>query len=95
MVASPEIKPIIRQLLQDFVGIEASGNIRYEAIFDDQNGRYQILAIGWRGEQQVLQPIVMLEVKDNTIHIQANRTDSDIFGDLLEAGFSSQQIVND
>jgi hypothetical protein len=95
MVASPEIKPIVRQLLQEFIGIEASGTIRYEAIFDDQNGRYQILAIGWRGEQRVLQPVVMLEVKGNTVHIQANRTDRDIDGALLEVGFSSQQIVND
>jgi hypothetical protein len=93
MVTPSDMKRIIRTMLENLVGVEAQGQIRYEAIFDDEHARYQIMAIGWKDNKQVLRPVALLEIKNDIIWIHADNTDYDIAGELLRVGLNPHQIV--
>jgi hypothetical protein len=93
MVAKADIKAIIRDILGQMVGREVRGKIRYEAIFDDDHERYQIIAIGWNNNKQILRPVVMIELINDLVWVQADNTDYNVAGDLVDRGIPVGQIV--
>jgi hypothetical protein len=88
-----QAKRIIREVLQELVGMDSRGMIHYDAIFDDEHGRYQVLAIGFEGLRQVLHPLAYLEIKDGLIWLHADNTDYGIAEELERQGIGKDQIV--
>lgn len=63
-------------------------------VFDTIHDRYQLLDLGWRGEdERVFLPIVHLDLINGKVWIQENRTDVDIARSLMQAGVERQDIV--
>jgi hypothetical protein len=88
-----QAKRIIREVLQELVGMDSRGMIHYDAIFDDEHGRYQVLAIGFEGLRQVIHPLAYLEIKDGLIWLHADNTDYGIAEELERQGIGKDQIV--
>jgi XisI protein len=88
-----QAKRIIREVLQELVGMDSTGMIHYDAIFDDEHGRYQVLAIGFEGLRQVIHPLAYLEIKDGLIWLHADNTDYGIAEELERQGIGKDQIV--
>jgi XisI protein len=88
-----QAKRIIREVLQELVGKDSRGIIHYDAIFDDEHGRYQVLAIGFEGLRQVIHPLAYLEIKDGLIWLHADNTDYGIAEELERRGINKDQIV--
>jgi hypothetical protein len=88
-----EIRRIIREVLQELVGLDSRGIIHYDAVFDDEHGRYQVLAIGFEGLRQVIRPLAYLEIKDGLIWLHADNSDYGIAEELERQGIGKDQIV--
>jgi hypothetical protein len=63
-------------------------------IVDELHRRYQLLRIGWVGDERILQILLYLEIsKDGKIWIQENTTDLSVDEALLKQGVPANHIV--
>jgi hypothetical protein len=88
-----EIRRIVRETLQELVGIDGRGLIRFDAIFDDEHSRYQVIAIGWEGFKQALHTIAYVELKGDLIWLHADNTDYGIAEEFVRQGIPKNRIV--
>ncbi len=85
---------IIKSLLNDLANNPPSNaNIDMETIFDDQQLRYQLLAIGWQGKRRIHSSVIHIDIINNKLWLQHNSTDIDIPTILLENGVAQDHIV--
>jgi XisI protein len=86
-------KRIIRETLQELVGVGNGGQIDFDAIFDDEHSRYQVIAIGWEGFKQLLHTTAYVEIKDDLIWLHADNTDYGIAEEFVRQGIPKNRIV--
>ncbi|WGV25192.1 XisI protein [Halotia branconii] len=87
-------RQIIQQILQDYNKQKTvSGNIEVENIFDIERDHYQILHIGWEGQEWVHSCIIHIDIKKGKIWLQWNGTEDDIAADLVTMGVPKEDIV--
>ena len=87
-------RQLIQQILQEYSNQKpACGNIEVETIFDTERDHYQIVHVGWEGQDWVHSCIIHIDIKGSKIWLQWNGTEDDIAADLVAAGVSKQDIV--
>lgn len=64
-----------------------------QTIFDDTQGHYQLLYVGWRGEKRDFGCILHLDIKGGKIWIQHDGTEVGIANQLTELGVPKEDIV--
>ena len=67
--------------------------IEVETVFDRDSDRYLLVEVGWENGLRVHQTVAHLDIINNKIWIQLDKTPNGIANDLLENGFSKDQIV--
>ncbi|HMQ49032.1 MAG TPA: element excision factor XisI family protein [Saprospiraceae bacterium] len=68
--------------------------IRYQTIFDEQNGNYILLRNGWKGSIRFYNIIVHIEVDENgLVWLHQDNTDLIIADLLMEKGIPRDHIV--
>jgi hypothetical protein len=83
----------LRSVLSHFAQYKPShGNVRLEALCDDQTGRYALLQCGWDGDERVLGVVVYATVDDEGIHIEEDGLEPGIITALLERGVPESAI---
>ncbi len=87
-----------RQLIQDFLLQRENqnlsyGNVETEVAFDKERDHYQIIHVGWDGNQFVYGCVIHIDIKHNKIWIQWNSTEDDIAADLVNLGIPKEDIV--
>ncbi len=87
-------RQIVEQILLEYGKQKpAYGNIEVETIFDTLRDHYQIIYIGWEGENWVHSCIIHIDIKGDKIWLQWNGTEDDIAVDLVHAGVLKEDIV--
>ena len=87
-------RQIVQQMLLEYGKQKpAYGNIEVETIFDTERDHYQIVYIGWEGENWVHSCIIQIDIKGDKIWLQWNGTEDDIAVDLVHAGVLKEDIV--
>ena len=87
-------KKIVKEKLEEYADyIPSEENMRLERIFDDVNGHYELLYIGWDERKRMHGCMLHVDVRDNKIWIEFDGTEHGIAGDFLEAGISKEEIV--
>ncbi|MBD2770697.1 XisI protein [Iningainema tapete] len=71
----------------------AYGDIEVEKIFDTERDHYQIVHVGWSGQDWVHSCIIHIDIKGEKIWLQWNGTEDDIAADLVAAGVPKEDIV--
>ena len=85
---------VIKQLLSQYATYKPSyGEVEIETVFDLEQDRYLVLAIGWDGKQRVYGCSIHLDIRDHKIWIQVNNTELDIGQDLVDVGVPKEDIV--
>ena len=85
---------VIKQLLSQYATYKPSyGEVEVETVFDLEQDRYLVLAIGWDGKQRVYGCSIHLDIRDCKIWIQVNNTELDIGQDLVNVGVPKEDIV--
>jgi XisI protein len=87
-------RQLIQQILQEYSEQKpAYGNIEVETIFDTERDHYQIVHVGWEGQDWVHSCIIHIDIKDGKIWLQWNGTEDDIAANLVTAGVPKEDIV--
>jgi hypothetical protein len=87
-------REIIKQLLTDYVKYPpAYGDVEMETIFDQEQDRYQLMVVGWRGKKRIHGCLVHIDIKDDKVWLQHDSTDAEIAQSLVEMGILAEDIV--
>jgi hypothetical protein len=81
------------QAYADSINKNPEPGVEIEIIFDEQNDRYLLLDVGWRGTHRVHHCIFHFDIKGDKIWLQENNTDREVDEDLIQMGISPQEIV--
>jgi hypothetical protein len=71
----------------------AEEGISSETVFDRLKDRYLLVEVGWENGIRVHQTIAHLDIINNKIWIQLDKTPNGIANDLLENNISKNEIV--
>jgi hypothetical protein len=87
-------RKIIQQILQNYSQQKPdNGNIEVENIFDTERDHYQIVHVGWEGQDWIHSCIIHIDIKNGKIWLQWNGTEDDIAADLVTMGVPKEDIV--
>lgn len=87
-------RQLIKQILiEHSQNKPAYGDIEVETIFDTEHDHYQIVHVGWDGDNWVHSCILHIDIKGGKIWLQWNGTEDDIAVDLVAAGVPKEDIV--
>ena len=62
------------------------GILKFKQFFDTQRDRYQIVYVGWEGNNWTHSCIIHIDIKGEKIWLQWNGTEDDIAADLVDLG---------
>jgi muramidase (phage lysozyme) len=87
-------RQIIKHLLSEYAQHPPSyGQIKMETIFDTEQDRYELLAVGWQDTKRVHNSVIHIDIIDDKVWLQHNSTDLRIAEMLVERGIPRDQIV--
>jgi XisI protein len=87
-------RQLIKQILiEHSQNKPAYGDIEVETIFDTEHDHYQIVHVGWDGDNWVHSCILHIDIKGAKIWLQWNGTEDDIAADLVTQGVPKEDIV--
>ncbi|WP_448265147.1 element excision factor XisI family protein [Nostoc sp. DSM 114159] len=87
-------RQIVQQILQEYSEQKPSdSNIDVENIFDIERDHYQVVHVGWEGQDWVHSCIIHIDIKGEKIWLQWNGTEDDIAANLVTIGVPKEDIV--
>jgi translation initiation factor 6 (eIF-6) len=83
----------IEKILNNLSEMVVREGTEVEIIRDRVAGHYLIILVGWHDQIRVYGSLVHIDIKDDKIWIQQDRTDTGIAQELVEAGVPKSDIV--
>ncbi|MCI5123640.1 MAG: XisI protein [Candidatus Electrothrix sp. AR5] len=94
MAVREEYRGVIKSILAEYAQHRPSGGeIEMETVFDDTQGHYQLVALGWQGKKRVHGCLIHIDLKNEKVWLQHDSTDAEIARQLVEKGIPADQIV--
>jgi XisI protein len=85
---------LIKNILLDHTQYKpAFGEIDRKVVFDDVQGNYILLDLGWEGEKQIHDCLIHVEMKGDTFWIHCDGTEDGVATELLDVGVPKENIV--
>jgi len=86
---------IIEKVIKRHTGNDLEQNTEVQVLIDREEHHYQVLHLGWIEEEQVrvYACIIHIDLKDNQIWIQRDRTEIGVANELLEMGVPEEDII--
>jgi len=85
------IKEIFEEIANSYRG--TTNPLEIQIIFDLDNHHYQLLMLGWQGDDYIFQCLSHIDIKEGKIWIQWNDTSIPIENKLVKAGIPASEIV--
>jgi XisI protein len=87
-----------RKIIQDLLAENGSqklsyGDVETEIIFDKERDHYQVVHVGWDGNQFIYGCAIHIDIKNDKVWVQWNSTEDDIAAILVTAGIPASDIV--
>jgi len=87
-------RELIETLLRDYSRYKPSyGEVEIETIIDPIQGHFQLVSVGWNGQERVHGCVLHIDVKDGKIWIQYDGTEEGFANRLVAAGVPKSEIV--
>ena len=84
----------IQRLLDEYGTYKPSyGEVEVEQIVDLIHDHYQLMTVGWNGQQRIHGCLVHIDIKNGKIWIQHDGTEEGIANRLVEVGVPKEDIV--
>jgi hypothetical protein len=84
----------IQDILQEYAQYRPSyGTVDVELVIDRDHDHYQIMTVGWNGNERVHGCLIHVDIKDGKIWIQHDGTEAGIANRLVERGVPKTDIV--
>jgi XisI protein len=89
-----DYRPIVRNLIAQYAQYNSSvGDIRTEAVCDEEKGHYALVHTGWNGVHRIDGMVLHIDIRDGKVWIEHNGTEDPIGTKLVEAGIPADHIV--
>lgn len=85
----------IKKIIADYASVSYPNREESElqSVFDDKNGHYFLMDIGWEDMSRIHTCLLHIDIKNGKIWIQKDFTEKGIAMDLIEAGIDKNEIV--
>jgi beta-xylosidase len=89
-----DYRAIVKQLISEYAKLKpVNGDIDPSVVFDEANGRYQLLFSGWQKRKRVFAPIIHVDIIGDKVWVQCDNTEDGIVEELIDQGIPKSQIV--
>jgi hypothetical protein len=91
-------RKILTEVLESYAGIRQGeqglpGSLSIQLLFDRERDQYQVLGLGWKGEQQTFLVLLHFAIQNGKIWLHRHVADYDILADLEAKGIPKEDIV--
>ncbi|MCU0492780.1 MAG: XisI protein, partial [Chloroflexaceae bacterium] len=87
-------RQIIEQLLREYAALpRPKSPVEVELVIDPVGDHYQLMTVGWRGQERVYGSIVHMDIRHGKIWVQYDGTEADFAQLLVAAGVPKSDIV--
>jgi len=94
MDSPPAYRDVIRRIVQHHAQYQPShGDIRVDAVCDDQSGVYTLVYAGWDKGKRVHGVLLLVRLEANRIVVEYDGIYHGIYDDLIAAGVPADDIV--
>ena len=94
MDTSQNYREIVKKTIGRYAKLRPShGNIRLDTVFDEAQGRYALMQVGWDRGRRVRGNLIYVTVADEQVQIEYDGIEHGIINDLVSAGIPQEQIV--
>jgi hypothetical protein len=84
----------IEELITSYAAFKpAYGDVEVQTVFDRTHHHYQLLTVGWDGDERIRGCILHVDIKGNRIWIQHDGTEVGIANELVARGVPKEDIV--
>ncbi len=95
MDTTTSYRKIIERVIEDYAKLRPShGNIRLDAVFDEQNDRYALMQAGWDRGRRVRGNLIYVVIENGKVIIEYDGMQSGITPDLIKGGILETDIVH-
>ena len=85
---------IVKEIVEGIAAqLPPDGDIVSERIYDELQGHFELLRVGWRKKHRVHGIVLHVDIRDGKVWIQHDGTEDGIADALLEAGIPKEHIV--
>lgn len=87
-------RELVKQVIQRYARFKPShGDIRLDTVFDDAQGHYALMQVGWNRGRRVRGNLIYITLQDNKVRLEYDGMEQGIRDDLIAAGIPSERIV--
>ena len=87
-------RDIVKQVIERYAKfVPSHGNIRLDTVFDDEQGRYALIQVGWDRGRRVRGNLIYITVQHGQVWIEYDGMEQGITQDLIQGGIDPERIV--
>ncbi len=87
-------RDIVKQAISRYAQfVPSHGDIRLDTVFDDEQGRYALMQVGWDRGHRVRGNLIYITVQDGQVWVEYDGMEQGITQDLIKGGIASERIV--
>jgi XisI protein len=84
----------VKLVIQKYARFKPShGDVRLDTVFDEANGRYALMQVGWDRGQRVRGNLIYVTLGEGKVWIEYDGMEQGITQDLIAAGIPQERIV--
>ncbi|MGK7921886.1 MAG: XisI protein [Trichodesmium sp.] len=84
---------LVQNILTKHSGNDLDAQTEVQLIFDTKREHYQLIHLGWEEQKRVYGCVIHVDIKDDKIWIQRDRTETGIANELVAVGVPKEDIV--
>ena len=89
-----QYRDAVKRIVQHYAQFQPShGDIRLDAVCDDQTGRYTLVHAGWNLRKRVHGMVLYVRVEDGKVVVEYDGVSEGVYADLIESGIPGEDIV--
>ncbi len=87
-------RDIVKQVIGRYAKfVPSHGNIRLDTVFDDKQGRYALMQVGWDRDRRVRGNLIYITIQDGQVWVEYDGMEQGITQDLIKSGIAPERIV--
>ena len=94
MDSTAQLSDVVKKVINRYAQLKPShGDIRLDTVFDDEQGHYALMQVGWDRSRRVRGNLIYITLQDDRVIIEYDGMECGITQDLIASGVASDQIV--
>lgn len=87
-------REIVKHIVQEYGSwFPENGTVQTEVVINSDIDHYEVVRVGWEGERRIHHSSIHLDIINDKVWIQDDRTNRPVADALLEAGVPHEDIV--